>query len=234
MSAPVPPPAGGARAFGEGPLSQVTQVVHWFVVVEVLLALATAPGLAGALLLAPDASNLPLYALCAVPAGPALAASVFAWRAFLVDHDAAPAREFLRGYRLDALDALRTWVPALAVLTVLAVNMAHRDVVGAAAVFTPLYAVLGAAVLLWAVRVLVLTAVFTFRWRDAARLGVLTLLTRPRSTLALLSLLVLAIGTAWVTFDAVVVLLASVLTFLLAHSEGTVLREVRERFVASY
>ena len=227
-----PPPVRGARAFGEGPLSQVTQVVHWFVVIEVLLVLATAPGLAGALLLVPDASNLPLYALCAVPAGPALAASVFAWRAFLSDHDSAPAREFLRGYRLDALDALRTWVPALGVLTVLAVNVAHRDVVGSAAAFTPLYAVLAAAVLLWAVRVLVLTAVFAFRWRDVARLGVLTLVTRPRWTLSLLSLLLLAIGTAWVTFDAVVVVLASVLTFLLARGEDAVVREVRERFVA--
>ncbi|NAZ76631.1 DUF624 domain-containing protein [Kineococcus sp. T13] len=233
MSAPVAPPtARGARAFGEGPLSQVTQVVHWFVVLEVLLVVATAPGLAGALLLVPDASNLPLYALCAVPVGPALAAAVFAWRAFLADRDAAPAREFLRGYRLGALDALRTWVPVLGVLTVLAVDTAHRDVVGVAAAFTPLYAVLGAAVLVWAVRVLVLTAVFAFRWRDVARLAAMTLLTRPRSTLSLLSLLVLAIGTAWVTFDAVVVVLASVLTFLLARSEAGVVREVRERFVA--
>ncbi|WP_459644051.1 glycosyl transferase [Kineococcus sp. NUM-3379] len=221
-----------AREFGEGPLSHVTGVVHWFVVVELLLVLTTAPGLAAALLLAPEASNLPLYAASALPVGPALAAAVFAWRRFLTERDTSPARHFLRGYRLGAADALRTWVPALAVLTVLAVNVAYRGTIGLAAAFTPGYVVLGALVLLWAVRTTVVAAVFAFRWRDAARISVLTLVARPLPTLGLLSLLVLCTGIAWVTFDAVVVLLASVLTFCLVRNEQPVLAHVRERFVA--
>lgn len=218
-------------AFGEGPLSQVTGVVHWFLVLEVMLVLATAPGLVPALLLAPVASNLPLYALCLVPVGPAVAAASFAWRRFLADRDPAPARHFLRGYRLGLADALRSWVPALAVLTVLAVNVAYRDRVAGAGALTVAYLVIGAGVLLWALRMLTVTSAFAFRWRDAARLAVLTLVTRPLVTLGLLSLLVLCAGITYVTFDAVVVLGASVLTFLLVRTEAPVLADVRARFV---
>ncbi|WP_299039301.1 hypothetical protein [uncultured Pseudokineococcus sp.] len=216
---------------GEGPLSRVTGVVHWFLVVEVMLVLTTAPGLVVALLLAPVASNLPLYALCAVPVGPAVAAALHAWRGFLADPDDEPSRRFLRGYRLDVLDALRAWVPALVVLTALGVSVANRESVPGGGALLVAQLLVGAAVTLWAVRMLSITATFTFRWRDAARLSVLTLGTRPRATLSLLSLLVLTGGITYVTFDAVVVLLASVLTFLLARGEAPVVQQVRDEFV---
>ncbi len=219
------------RAPGEGPLTRFAAVVHWFLVVEVLLVLVTAPGLVAALLLAPVASNLPLYALCAVPVGPAVAAALHAWRAFLSDRDDEPARRFLRGYRLGVGDALWTWVPALGVLTVLGVSVAYRDAVpGGGALVVP-QVTLGVVVLLWALRMLSITASYAFRWRDAARLSVLTLVVRPAASLALLSLLVLVAGTTYVTFDGVVVLLGSVLTFLLARGEQPVLRQVGEQFV---
>ena len=220
------------RQFGQGPLSHVTGVVHWFVVLEVLLVAATAPGLVPALLLAQDAANLPLYALCAVPVGPAVAAALFAWRRFLADRDDSPVRSFLRGYRLNVADALRSWVPVLVLLTVLGTNLAHGEAAGVPAPFRVLYAVLAVVALLWGVRMLAVTSAFAFRWRDAARITLGTLLGGFRWTLGLLSLLVLAAGIAWVTFDAVVVLLASVLTFLLVRNEQPVLAHVRERFVA--
>ena len=221
-----------ARDLGEGPLHRVATVTYWFVAIEVLLVLTTAPGLVAVLFLDRHPSNLPLYALAAVPVGPALAAAVFAWRVFLRERDPSPAQHFWRGYRLNWQDALRSWVPALVVLVILGMNLAYRDAVGVPASFAVLYVVLGVAVLLWAVRMVALTATFSFRWRDAARLGAYTLATRPLVTLGLLSLLVLAAGIAFVTFDAVVVLLASLLTFFVVRNEAPVLADVEARYVA--
>jgi uncharacterized membrane protein YesL len=215
-----------------GPLSRVANVAYWFLAVEVLLVLTTAPGLVAMLFLDRHPSNIPLYALAAVPVGPAVAASVHAWRTFLRDRDPSPGLMFLRGYRLGWADALRSWVPALVVLVVLGTNLAYRDVVGLPAALTVVQVLLAVATVVWAVRMLVLTATFSFRWRDAARLALYTLVARPLVTLGMLSLLVLATGIAVVTFDAVVVLLASVLTFLLVRNEAPVLAHVQRRFVA--
>jgi uncharacterized membrane protein YesL len=221
-----------SRADPGGPLSRAATVAYWFVALEVLLVLTTAPGLAAVLLLDRDPSNIPLYALAAVPLGPAGAAAVFAWRVFLSERDPSPAGQFWRGYRLGWADALRVWVPALVALTVLGTNIAYRDAAGLSPALAVLQVVVAVVVLLWAIRTVVLTAAFSFRWRDAARLGVHTLVSRPLVTLGLVSLLVLAAGITVVTFDAVVVLLASVLSYLLVRNEEPVLADVRRRFVA--
>jgi hypothetical protein len=206
--------------------------VYWALAIEVLWALTAAPGLVAAMFLERHPSNLPLYAIAALPVGPATAAAVFAWRVFLRERDPSPVHQFGRGLRMAWLDALRSWGLALVVLTVLATNLAYRDAVGVAGPLVVLYVVLGVVTLLWAVRMLVLAATFTFRWRDAARLGLYTLGARPLATLGLLSLLVLAAGIAVVTFDAVTVLLASVLVLLVVRNDAPVIADVEERFVA--
>jgi hypothetical protein len=66
------------REFGTGPLSRACALVYTLLVTEGLFLLATVPGLVPLLLLDRDASNLPLDALCLVPAGPAASAALFA------------------------------------------------------------------------------------------------------------------------------------------------------------
>ena len=60
---------------GTGALSRWSAVVYWFLVVEGMLVLTSAPGLVLLLLLDRDASNLPLVALACVPFGPSVAAA---------------------------------------------------------------------------------------------------------------------------------------------------------------
>jgi uncharacterized membrane protein YesL len=215
-----------------GPLSRAANAVYWALAIEVLWLLTAAPGLVPALFLEQHPSNIPLYALAALPLGPATAAAVFAWRVFLRERDPSPVHQFGRGLRMAWLDALRSWALALVVLVVLGTNLAYRDAAGVGGPLVLLYVVLGAVTLLWGVRMLVLAATFTFRWRDAARLGLYTLVTRPLVTLGLLSVLVVAAGIAFVTFDAVTVLLASVLVLLVVRNDAPVIADVEERFVA--
>ena len=215
----------------EGPLSRVAAVVYWFVMIELLLVLTTAPGLVIALFLDRSAGNLPLFVLCAVPLGPAVSAALFAWRVFLRERDTAPAHHFWRGYRLNLLDALRVWVPALVLLAVLVTNVAFAGVAGGVGIPVPVSLGLAAVVLVWSMRMLVITSAFAFRWRDAARIAAFTLTSRPLPSLGLLSLVVLTFGIAGLAFDAVVALLAAPLTYLLARNEAPVLALVQLRFV---
>ncbi|NUU15957.1 DUF624 domain-containing protein [Cellulomonas humilata] len=216
---------------GAGALPRWSAVVYWFVVIEAMLVLTAAPGLVLLALLDRDASNLPLLALACVPFGPSVAAAVFAWRVFARDRDLSPARHFWRGYRLDVLDVLRWWVPTLGVLGIIAVNLTHLGAAGLPPVLG--WALGGVALLLvlWSGHALVLSALFSFRTRDVARLGAYFVAGKPLVTLGFVSVLVLTAAVAYLS-DWLVVLLAAPLTYLYARTAAPVVAAAEERFTA--
>ncbi|MFC6091842.1 glycosyl transferase [Saccharothrix lopnurensis] len=229
MSGPRQDPA---NEIGAGVLSRVASVVYWFLVVEVLLVLTTAPALVLVVFLAGGGGNAPLIGLCFLPVGPALSAAVFAWRVFLTDRDLSPARHFGRGYRLNWLDVLRWWAPAVAVLTVIGFSLANPGLAGVPGAYGVLLVVVAVGVLVWASNALVLSSALSLRARDTARLASYYLWARPASALGALSLVVAGGGLVALTSDWVPVLLASPLTLLLLRNAEPVLRDATERFTA--
>ncbi|HEX6340904.1 glycosyl transferase [Umezawaea sp.] len=226
---PAPDPAA---EIGGGFLARSAAVVYWLLVIEVLVVLTTAPALAAVVLLAGGSGNAPLIGLCFVPVAPALSAAIFAWRVFLADRDLSPAAHFWRGYRLNWLDVLRWWPPALVVLTVLGFTLANLDVAGVPAGYGLVLLLVGLAVLLWSAQALVLSSALSLRTRDLVRLAGYYLGARPATTLGTASLLVAAAGTVVLTSDWVLLLLASPLTHVLLRTAEPVLRDATGRFTA--
>lgn len=221
------------RRFGEGPLSRACALVYTLLVVEVLLLVTTVPGLAGLVLLDRDAANLPLAAACALPAGPALSAALYALRHRRADlTDLHPAAAFWRGYRLNLLGALKIWVPALAWLTVIGSTLANFGAAGVPGWWAVLLVVVAAAVALWTVTALVVASLFAFRTRDVARLAVYLLLRFPRVALGDACLLVVAAGVTLAATEAATLLSASALAALLLLNHRPVIAEIREKFTA--
>ncbi|MER8009929.1 hypothetical protein [Streptomyces sp. NPDC094149] len=226
MSAP-------ATAFGDGPLSRAVALVHTLVTAEALLLTAASPGLAGLVLLGPDPSNLPLAAVAALPLGPALSAAVYALHHRDRDlTDLHPARAYARGWRLNALPALRLWTPLLAWLTVIAFTLTHFSASGLPGWWAVLLAAIGAGSLLWGAHALVLTSLFTFRARDTARLAAYFLLRHGRATLAAASLLVLTAALTALLTEALPALLAAPLLLSLLYGSRRVIAETQKEFTA--
>ncbi|MDT9695133.1 hypothetical protein [Streptomyces sp. P17] len=220
-------------SFGVGPLSRAAALIHTLVTVEALFIVASAPGLAGLLLLGPDTSNLPLAAACLVPLGPALSAAVYALHHR--DRDLAdlhPARTYGRGWRLNALPALKLWAPLLGWLTVIAFTLTHFSATGLPGWWALLLAAIGLASLLWGAHALVLASLFAFRTRDTARLAAYFLFRHGRSTLAAASLLVLAGGLTALLTEAMAALLTAPLLLSLLHAARPVIAEAQEDFTA--
>src|SRR5699024_10138849 len=143
-----------------------------------------------------------------------------------------PARHFVRGYRLNALDSLRVGAPLLLVLGVLGVNITQGGAVGTSALAL-LFLALGVLVLLALVRAVSIVSAFSFRMIDVLRLAIFTLLARPLATLALLSLGVLVLGIVLVIGEFLLLFTASLLVFALWASERPVAALLTERFVGS-
>lgn len=218
---------------GTGPLSRAVALVHTLLTVEALLLVAVSPGVVGLLLLGAAPSNLPLAGVCLLPFGPATAAALYALDRR--DRDLAdlhPARAYWRGWRLNAVPALKLWSPLLAWLTVIAFTLTHFAATGLPGWWAVLLAAIGVGSLLWGAHALVLTSLFAFRARDTARLAGYFLFRHARATLGAASLLVLtAAGTAVLT-EALPSLLAAPLLLSLLHSSRPVIAETQEDFTA--
>ncbi|MFE9024753.1 hypothetical protein ACFYOA_00560 [Streptomyces iakyrus] len=219
--------------FGTGTLSRASALVHTLLTVEALLLLTASPGLAALLLLDPAPANLPLAALCLLPLGPALSAALYALHHRSRDlTELHPARAYLRGLRLNAVPALKLWIPLLVWLTVIAFTLTHFSATGLPGWWALLLAVVGAGCLLWGAHALVLTSLFAFRARDTARLAAYFLVRQGRATLAVASLLVLTAASAGLLTEALPALLAAPLLLSLLHGSRPVIAETRKDFTA--
>ncbi|WP_405507806.1 hypothetical protein [Streptomyces purpurascens] len=219
--------------FGTGALSRASALIHTVLTVEALLLVTASPGLAGLLLLGPDPANLPLAALCLLPLGPSLSAALYALHHRSRDlTELHPARAFLRGWRLNAVPALKLWTPLLAWLTVIAFTLTHFSATGLPGWWALLLAAIGAGALLWGAHALVLTSLFAFRARDTARLAGYFLFRHGRATLAAASLLILTAALTALLTEALPALLAAPLLLSLLHGSRTVITETQEEFTA--
>ncbi|MDQ1288360.1 MAG: hypothetical protein QG622_1925 [Actinomycetota bacterium] len=220
------------RHFGDGPLSQITTFVYTLSVVEILFVMTTVPGLAVSVLLERHPSNIPLFALAAVPVGPALSAALYTLQFRRDPTDLRPAILFWRGYRVNARGCLLIWVPLLVLLTVIGINLAYLDIAGVPRWWAAPLLLIALIAALWALNALVILSLFCFRVRDVARLALYFLL-RLRGAAVGNACLLFVTGAVVVFFSEVALLLAaSAMALVLLHTHRTMITEIERDFVA--
>lgn len=215
---------------GRGPLSRGSAVVYRFLVLEVLLVITTLPTAVAVVLLARDASNIPLYALAAAPIAPAVVAGVSAVTAWSRTPDLSPARPFWRAYRDEALPTLAWWLPCLAVVALLGINLANLGAVPGGPALRPALIVLLLVVAVWAGHMVVLQSGFSFRLRDAMRIAVVEIVPQWRFSVGVLSLHLVLAAVTVVSFDVVAVLLAWAAVALLQVMSRPLVIHITQRF----
>lgn len=223
----------GSRHFGEGPLSRAAALIYALLMVELLLVLTTLPGLAALILLHRDVSNIPLYAACALPVGPAVSAALYALHRHRGDlTDLAPASAFWRGYRANLVGVLKIWLPLLLGLVVIAINLANLDAAGVPRWWAGLLVLIGVGAVLWGVNALVITSLFVFRIRDVARLAAYFLVRAPGVTVGNALLLLAAVALTAASSEAVLALLGSMFSLAVLLVSRPMITTIREEFTA--
>lgn len=221
----------GAEVGGSA-FAQLTAWVLWFVVLDALTILASLPGFIVAIFLDRSLGNLPLLVLCLLPVGPAAAALLFAWRRRDVDGpDLSPARHFWRGYRLNAVDVLKWWVPYLLIIAAMVFICLNAALIGWPSGTVWMFAGLAVILTLLAGHLMVITALFSFRTRDALRLCVVFAIRHWRVTLGdacLLAAMVLL--TRWLG-EWATALAASVIGFWWLRLARPSIADAMENFV---
>ncbi|MBB5791047.1 DUF624 domain-containing protein [Jiangella mangrovi] len=208
---------------------RVSENTYRYASIAVALVLTTLPGLVGLLLLDRSLGNAPLYALFLLPFAPATSAGLFALGA--PDDGDSTFRTFLRGYRMNLVQAAGIGVAALVVLTIIAIGVLGEGRVQLPAAYRVGLVVIAAGVVIWALLALVISSRFAFRTRDVARLAVYYTFRLPLVALGVLGVLVLAYGIATLTFTAVLAFAGPAILWLLQRCCDPLTRDVHRRFV---
>ena len=114
---------------------------------------------------------------------------------------------------------------------IVAVNLTHLGAAGLPPVLGVALGAVALLVVLWSGHALVLSALFSFRTRDVARLGAYFVAGKPLVTLGFVSVLVLTGALAYAS-DWLLVLLAAPLTYLYARTAAPVVAAAEAQFTA--
>lgn len=219
-----------AGEIGRGVLSRLTAAVYRYIVLGAFLAAAGLPTLLFWTLLSPEPANAVLFVLALLPVAPALSAALYAQRAWSAEPDLSPARPLFRGLRLNLRDTLSWWAPVLVAATVLAVNVLFADAVSGGALVRPVCFVLMAALAVWAGHLLTVSSFFSFRVRDVFRVAAVEFFFSWKSSLGILSLLVVATAVVVAGSEALLLILGWAFAALLWLIVRPVVADVTERF----
>jgi len=129
-------------------------------------------------------------------------------------------------------DVAWVWLPTLAGLTVVSVNLAHFTAAGVPSWWAGLLVVVGVVAILWAANALVIASLFAFRPRDVARLAAYFLGNTPSVTIGNACLLFVAGAVTLLLSEVVLLVLAVVFLLSLLRNSQPMIAKIRAEFVA--
>ena len=215
---------------GRSAFARMTAMIYWVIVLEIMFLVATSPGLIASFFVSADLSNFPLFVACLLPVGPALSGLVYSWRRRAIELDLSPAPRFWRGYRLNFVDVMKWWVPFLILVAMGGFVATHLSLTFLSESSVWLFVVLGVLAALWAAHMLILTSVFSFRTRDAARLAVYFFFRCFSTTLLYLSLLVVCFALTYLVGMWLPVLAGSIFSAMYVRAAHTEIYLATDQF----
>jgi uncharacterized membrane protein YesL len=224
-----------SRQYGDGALFRFSNTVYWFLATEFYLVVTSLPVVFALVFLERDPSNAVLYAIAGAFLGPAIAAALHCMRKIMREKDLNPTRDFVRGYRLNVLDTLKFWVPAVAVIAILVLNLRSLETQNSPmdAVLQVLMVLVALVGTLWLMNMMVISTAFHFRQRDLARLSVFYLGKTLRITFGNLATLFIAAVLLLLTSDWVLLLCSSLFVYLFALNTADLVAQVEARFTGA-
>jgi hypothetical protein len=209
----------------------VASYIYTLLVIGFLQLLASLPSIVLLFFLAPDVSNFPLAALCVIPVGPALSASVYSLHHRRSDlTELRPTRQYFHAYRLNVRAVLPVWVLGLAWLTIIAVTLANLSFIGFPGWWAVLLLLIGMLAAVWTANALIITSLFEFRVRDVMRLAWFMIPRVPMAALGNAGVIIGAVLFGYFTSDLLLIVVAVIfVNFLVVTS-----RPMTELVTAEY
>lgn len=220
------------KEFGEGILHVITNYIYWLLMINLYFLFCNSLFLILFIMLQPDLSNLIIYFLALIPAGPAISALFYCLRKVAYEKECSPLKDFLRGYRFNAKDTMKFWLPLLLIFFILVVDLQYFYFKSTAAygVLSILFLIGMALLLTCSLYAFMINVGFHFRTRDLFRLSVYYLVKNPKVTLKNVSIAVIALFVGLLTMNLLVLFGASLVCYLFMVNSKRVMEDIELNF----
>ncbi|HEY9357273.1 MAG TPA: DUF624 domain-containing protein [Arthrobacter sp.] len=225
--------------YGSGPLFRAAGAVYGVMVADVLLVLANILLVLAPLFVALTAGSALLAVVFVlvsfIPVGPSLVAAAYAFNRLLAGEDTGVFRDFVSGYRANFGQALAVWVPYVAVLGVVVVNLLLLPGTfdaGSPAPSAARVGLLGLGLLVATagVTAMLLLSRFTFRTRDLYRLSLYCLGAQKRVSLGNAGILFVTAFLLTATTAGLLIFIAGLVVYLICLNSRPLLKFIEQTF----
>ena len=228
--------------YGSGPLFRAAGAVYGVMLGDVLLVLANILLVLAPLLVALTAGSALLAAVFVlvafIPVGPSLVAAAYAFNRLLAGEDTGVFRDFVGGYRTNVRQALAAWLPYVAVLAAVVVNLLFLP--GTFDAGNPAQSAarvgllgLGLLVATAGVTAMLLLSRFTFRTRDLYRLSLYCLGAQKRVSLGNAGILFVTAFLLTATTAGLLAVIAGLVMYLICLNSRPLLKFIEQKFTVA-
>lgn len=217
------------KAFGQGIFFVISNYIYWFALTNIYFILCNLIFLIAFMTLEPVFSNMILIFIALIPTGPAITALCFVMDKLIQEGEISPTKDFFYGYKLNFKDTLKVWLPLLAAIFILIMDLQYFYQENTT--FNQIMAIVFLVGLGFLIGVLLyvfpITAKYKFRIRDTYKLSIYFSFKQIKITTGNIGILIIAVFLMFITTDFLFLFIASILSYLLTLNSRKVMEEVQ-------
>ncbi|MDN4525023.1 YesL family protein [Fictibacillus fluitans] len=220
------------KEFGTGFLYVLMNHIYALMLTNICFILSNVIFLFFFMTLEPSFTNITLYFLALIPAGPSISALFYSIGKLIREQELSPLRDYLHGYKINVKDTLKFWTPYLMVLYILFIdfqyyntNLSFKNSVLSVVILAGI-----ALLMVVSLNAFFINSGFSFRTRDVWRLSIYYGFKKPKITFGNAGIVIIALFMTMVTNSFFMVFTASLITYLFMLNSKTLLEDLKENF----
>ncbi|CAM3903931.1 YesL family protein [Lederbergia lenta] len=217
------------KEFGQGIFFMISNHIYWLTLTNIYFVLCNTIFLFFFMALEPVFSNLIIIFLALIPTGPAIMALCYVMDKLVRDKEISPTRDFFYGYKVNFKDTLKVWIPMLALLFILIVDLqyfyAESTVINQ--VLSIVFLVALIVLICLSLYVFPITAKFKFRIRDVYKLSIYYSFKKLKISFGNIGIIIIALFFMFITSNFLILFIAGALCYLLTLNSKDIIEDIK-------
>ncbi|MCR2822872.1 YesL family protein [Lederbergia panacisoli] len=220
------------KEFGQGIFFVISSYIYWFMLTNIYFIFCNIIFLFAFITLEPVISNIIIIFLTLIPTGPAITALCYVMDKLVREKDISPTKDFFYGYRINFIDTLKVWLPLLAVIFILIIDLQYfnQDSTKINQIMAIVFLVAIGLLICVFLYVFPITAKYKFRIRDTYKLSIYYSFKKVKIATGNIGIIIIALFFTFITTDILLLFIASILSYLLTLNSREVIDDIKMNY----
>ncbi|MEK3890117.1 YesL family protein [Bacillus sp. FSL K6-3431] len=217
------------KEFGQGIFFVISNYIYWLMLINIYFVFCNIIFLFFFMTLEPVFSNLIIIFIALIPTGPAIMALCYVMDKLVCEKEVSPTRDFFYGYKLNFKDTLKVWIPMLALIFILIIDLQYfyEDSTATNQVLSIVFLVVLTLLICLSFYVFPITAKFKFRTRDIFKLSIYYSFKKLKISLGNIGIMIIGLFLMFMTSNFLILFIVGVLSYVLTLNSKEVIEDIK-------